>query len=287
MSAPAADSPSLKTLEFSLKIQGARIDVSAQLPDGPVGPATVLPIIQNLSSTVATLTENESKRVGKPVSCCEGCGACCRQAVPIAPVEARALADYIGAQPEERREVLRHRFQAAAARLEESGIAQELRLTASQLTEDHSYLDKERAHSLGLRYFSLGIPCPFLEEERCTIHPIRPLRCREYLVVSPAEHCAHPQTEEVVVVKPTVLLSITLREWNACGEPQPGELIILTMLEEWAAAHPASEDHPRHTAPELLRDFLGSFADTSAVKSCSDIDASPTQSYDGSVNLST
>ena len=273
MSAPDADSPAaLKTLQFSLKVQGARIDVSAQLPDGPVHPSAVLPIIQNLSSSIATLTENEAARVGRPVSCREGCGACCRQAVPIAPVEARMLAEYIEAQPQERREELRARFRASAARLEESGLAQELRDAAALFARDPSLFDKERTHALGLRYFALGPPCPFLEDERCTIHPVRPLRCREYLVVSPAEHCGHPQTEEVVVVKPSVLLSRTLGKWNASGEPQPPELIILTMLDEWIAAHPAVDDHASRTAPALLQEFLGAFAtDNTAASSAGSI----------------
>ena len=260
MSASAADSPALKTLEFSLKVQGARINVSAQLPDGPVRPYAVLPIIQNLSSSISTLTENESARVGRPVSCRAGCGACCRQAVPIAPVEARVLAEYIDAQPEERREVLRARLRAAASRLEESGVAVELRNAAQDLAKDSFFFDKDRAHALGLRYFALGIPCPFLEDESCSIHPIRPLRCREFLVVSPAEHCANPATEEVITVKPSVLLSNTLRKWNASGEPQPNELIVLTMLDEWIAAHPATEDRATRTAPELLQEFLRAFA---------------------------
>jgi Fe-S-cluster containining protein len=255
-SAPSPGSPGLKTLEFSLKVQGARIDIRAELPDGPVSPGAVLPIIQNISSSISTLTENESARVGRPISCREGCGACCRQAVPIAPVEARMLADYIDAQPEERREVLRARFRAAASRLEESGLAAALRNAAADL-------DKDRTHALGLRYFALGIPCPFLEDERCTIHTIRPLRCREYLVVSPAAHCAQPEKQEVVTVKPSVLLSNTLRKWNTSGEPHPNELVILSMLDEWTAAHPATEDRVTRTVPDLLQEFLGSFASDS------------------------
>lgn len=31
---------------------------------------------------------------------------------------------------------------------------------------------------------------PFLEDDACSIHPHRPSVCREYLVTSPAEHCA-------------------------------------------------------------------------------------------------
>jgi Fe-S-cluster containining protein len=252
--------PDLKTLQFALKVQGAVINVSAQLPDGPVRPAVLLPIIQNLSSSISTLTENEAARVGKPISCREGCGACCRQAVPISPVEARMLSEYIDAQPEGRREVLRARFRAAAVRLEESGIAPAVRAISPSSENEPLLLDKDTAHALGLRYFALGIPCPFLEDDRCTIHPIRPMRCREYMVASPPEHCAHPESKEILGVKPPVLLSRVLSKWNTSGETRSTDFILLTMLDEWIAAHPDSEDRATRTAPELLQEFLRTFA---------------------------
>ena len=49
-------------------------------------------------------------------------------------------------------------------------------------------------------YFALGVACPFLEEESCSIHAERPLVCREYLVTSPAERCAGPAQEGVTPV---------------------------------------------------------------------------------------
>ena len=39
------------------------------------------------------------------------------------------------------------------------------------------------------RYFAAGIPCPFLEEERCGVYDERPVVCREYAVTSPPELC--------------------------------------------------------------------------------------------------
>ena len=263
MSGAAPEPPGLKTLQFSLRVQGATLNINAQLPDGPVRPTVLLPIIQNLSSSLSALTEREAARVGKPISCREGCGACCRQAVPISPVEARMLSEWIDAQPEERREVLRARFRAAAARLEESGIAPAVRAVSPSSENEPLLLDKNTAHALGLRYFALGIPCPFLENERCTIHSIRPLRCREYMVASPAEHCAHPETKQVVGVKPPVLLSRVLGKWNASGDAPSSDFILLTMLDEWMAAHPASEDRSTRTAPELMQEFLRAFASES------------------------
>jgi Fe-S-cluster containining protein len=198
------------------------------------------------------LTVQNARQRGAQLSCREGCGACCRQAVPITPVEARVLAEWLDALPEERQRVLRERFRQAAARLEETGVAE----AARELARGGS----EAAHELGLRYFALGIACPFLEEERCTIHENRPLRCREYLVVSPAEKCAHPRTKEVEGIRPPVMLSHILGRWDTNGEAQPFELILLAMLGEWAARHPVEEDRPHRTAPEMLQEFLRGFA---------------------------
>jgi Putative zinc- or iron-chelating domain len=120
--------------------------------------------------------------------------------------------------------------------------------------------DSANAHQFGLRYFALGIACPFLEEERCTIHKIRPLRCREYLVVSPAANCAQPASSDIVSVKPPVLLSNILSRWDTNGGAQSPELILLTMLEEWSAKHSPEQSLPQRTSPELLQEFLHAFA---------------------------
>lgn len=249
---PETQAPGFGTVQFTLQVQNAAVEVRAQLPQGAVRPDVLLPVLQGLSNSMTDLAVVSASRLGEQVSCHEGCGACCRQAVPVAPAEARAIAEWIDQQPGERQTVLRERFRQAAARLEESGIAQEAR-------ESKPGENREAMHELGLRYFALGIPCPFLEEERCTIHEIRPLRCREYLVVSPAEHCAHPQTKQIVGIRPPVLLSHILAQWDANGDRQPRTLILLTMLQEWLENHPAEEDRPHRTSPELLQEFLQAF----------------------------
>ncbi len=147
---------------------------------------------------------------------------------------------------------------------------------AASLTKSATlpYPIKTECTPLGLRYFALGIPCPFLEDERCTIHSIRPLRCREYMVASPAENCAHPETKEVIGVKPPVLLSRVLGRWNTSGEAHNSEFILLTMLDEWSASHPAGEDRATRIAPELLHEFLHTFASENAAEPSIDPDQS-------------
>ncbi len=249
----ATEPPGSGTLRFALKVQDCNIEVSAQLPGGTVGPTALLPILQGLSNSMSDLAARGAAQVGEQVSCREGCAACCRHPVPLTPLEARMLSEWLDQQPEGRKAVLRERIRKAAARLEEAGIARRLR--ESTYTSGRSAL-----HALGLEYFALGIPCPFLEEERCSIYSIRPMRCREYMVVSPAERCAHPDTKEIVSVKPPVLLSQILAQWDVNGDRQPHELILLTMLDEWVAQHPAKEDRAHRTAPEMLKEFLQAFA---------------------------
>jgi len=252
-SAPELQNRQLGTVQFALKVQDAKLEVKSELPEGPVHPAVLLPILRNLSNSMSELGVRGAEKLGNQLSCREGCGACCRQAVPITPIEARMLAEWIDEQPHAQQAVLRERFRQGAARLQESGIAQRVRDAAGSAGRD-------AVIQLGLDYFALGIPCPFLEEERCTIHPMRPLRCREYLVASPAEHCDHPETKQVVGINPPVKLSQILAKWDTNGDPQPHELILLTMLDEWVERHPAEIDRPHRTAPELLQEFLHAFA---------------------------
>jgi Fe-S-cluster containining protein len=249
--------PGYGTVQFALKVQEASLEVTARLPEGPVPAAVLLPILQNLSDSLCELAIHSASKMGAHLSCREGCAACCRHAVPIAPVEARAIAEWLGRQPEQRQSVLRERFRQAAARLEESGLAKEIR-------ENAGPTGRGAMHALGLKYFALGVACPFLEEERCAIHETRPLRCREYLVVSPAEHCSHPTAKEIVSIKPPAPLSRILAEWDTNGDPQRHEVILLAMLDEWIARHPANEDRPHRTSPELLQDFLRAFAEDAA-----------------------
>jgi len=240
------------TARFKLKVGEASIDASAQLPEGVVSPAVLLPVLQNLSNSLCELTIRNAEKLGERLSCRAGCGACCRQAVPITRVEARVLALWIDAQPEERRTELRERFRAAAARLEESGIAQAVR--------DSQTAPRDAIYALGLQYFALGIPCPFLEDEQCSIHEFRPLRCREYMVVSPPEYCAHPHTKQIVGIRAPVALSHILGRWDASGDAGSAEVILLTMLDEWVARNPPENDRAHRTAPELLQEFLHAFA---------------------------
>ena len=223
----AAEAHSTATLRLS--VGDLRIVHPITVPTGPVPAADVVPALQGLVNAVVAAAE-----AGKAISCRKGCGACCRQLVPISRTEAERLLSTVAALPAERRAVLESRFAAAEAAL-----------SAADLKERKGRPDRE----LSSAYFALGIPCPFLEEESCSIHSDRPLVCREYLVTSPAELCAGPGQEGVTPV-PVPKVSLAARGLQDERE----DWFPLALLMDWAKRRPKAG--ARRTGPEWVQRFL-------------------------------
>ena len=223
----AAEAHSTATLRLS--VGDLRIAHPITVPTGPVPAADVVPALQGLVNAVVAAAE-----AGKAISCRKGCGACCRQLVPISRTEAERLLSTVAALPAGRRATLEARFARA-----ESALA------AADLKERKGRPDRE----LSTGYFALGIPCPFLEDESCSIHPDRPLVCREYLVTSPAELCAGPEQEGVTPV-PVPKVSSAARGLQDERE----EWFPLALLMDWAKARPKAG--VRRTGPEWIQRFL-------------------------------
>jgi len=223
----AAEAHSTATLRLS--VGELRIVHPITVPSGPVAAADVVPALQGLVNAVVAAAE-----AGKAISCRKGCGACCRQLVPVSRTEAERLLETVAALPAERRAVLEARFAAAEAAL-----------AAADLKERKGRPDRE----LSTAYFGLGIPCPFLEDESCSIHPDRPLVCREYLVTSPADLCAGPAQEGVTPV-PVPKVSLAARGLQDESE----DWFPLALLMDWAKTRP--KGGARRTGPEWIQKFL-------------------------------
>ena len=127
------------------------------IPKGPMRVGELLPLVQSFGDAVAASAAKVAEGQGKKVSCKKGCGACCRQLVPIAEVEARRLAELVGTVPEPRRTAIRARFAEAQRRLEAAGLLEKLR-RPDQWSEGEGM-------SIGMKYFQQGIPCPFLDRK--------------------------------------------------------------------------------------------------------------------------
>jgi Fe-S-cluster containining protein len=220
-----------------LQVGGEQIPVEMTVPAGLVAVEDVLPIVQGLSSLFAARATAQAEAGGRTVSCRAGCGACCRQMVPVAAAEARALARLVEAMPQARRDRVRRRFDAALETLNGLGIL------------DRLDQDPGNRRVVGFDYFHAGVACPFLEDESCSIHPDRPLACREYLVTSPSDLCASPSSEiktlPLEVTPSLALLNADLRD---------GWVPLVQALELDARAPPSPRDRP---AADILKTVIG------------------------------
>jgi Fe-S-cluster containining protein len=178
---------------FQLRVGNEVLETHGKLHDGSLSIREFLPMLQNLTDWVMGSLSRQAQAEGRQISCKAGCGACCRQAVPISEEEALSLIELLSAMPKERQTSVLARFEAALMRLKEAGLLEKLCAVPE-------FSSREDRQSIGIEYFKLNIPCPFLENESCSIHPDRPLSCREYLVTSPAESCSSPGPQRIAPV---------------------------------------------------------------------------------------
>jgi REP element-mobilizing transposase RayT/Fe-S-cluster containining protein len=248
--APPPQEAEFATATFRIDWHGRRIEAEVRVPTAPVRPRHLLPMVQQLAVAVAELGSAAAVAQGKTISCKAGCGACCRQVVPITETEARHIRDVVEALPEPRRTVVRERFAAARAKLAEAGLLETFR-NATDIAD--------RA-AAGTDYFRLGIACPFLEDESCSIHPDRPLSCREYLVTNPAENCQAPSRE---TIRQVILPARPMPAFATLDGRLPDgrtRWVPLILAPEWADAHP----EPDTTEPgaKLFASFMAALGDT-------------------------
>jgi len=229
-----------------LNISGEAAAFHLEVPDGPTTLDALLPVFQGLSNEVARRSAAKAVAGGKTISCRAGCGACCRQAVPVAEAEARRIAALVEAMPEPRRSEIRARFEAAERRLEQTALASRM----VDMPDGKTVID------VGVSYFGLGVACPFLEAESCSIHPDRPLRCREYFVTSPAAACAAmvPGT-----IDKTPLAGVPSKALFAVGAEQtPQGWLLLIQALSFAERFP--EPSAARSAPEWIGAVVGHLA---------------------------
>ena len=226
-----------------LTISGTKVELEVTVPANPVSATKMLPVFQQLTNVIVDAGVSKAEAEGAQISCTKGCGACCRQLVPVAESEAYQLCDLVNDMPEPRRSTMRARFAAAKEKLAQVGL-----LTRIQFPGE---LSIEARRQLGLEYFQQGIACPFLEDESCGIHPDRPLACREYLVTSPAANCAAPSAGTVHCIEMPGSVSRIVQTMTAT-RAVPWLPLILAL--DWADETP--DQTPVRSGPEWLQAIL-------------------------------
>lgn len=191
--------------------------------------------LAKIAELVIQRAELELKRPAQS-SCRSGCGACCRQLVTISPGEALRIADLVDQMPPERGEMVRQKFSESESRLESAGMVEIAKELASPAISD------ERHYEIAQQYFRLGVACPFLEDESCSIHADRPAICREYHVSSPPKYCDDPFSESIAVIPTTLKIDEAQKLLDAHLMKTDVTPIPLALAMKWKREHPEARE---------------------------------------------
>ena len=222
--------PDMLRASAELLIGGNKLKLKLVVPVDDVPPESLLPTLHELSNHIVDGVEKKVHKQGAKITCKKGCGACCRQHVPISPAEARLMAAIVNNMPEPGRSELMERFEQAVERLRASGVMDH--------AMNYHRLSEQATGAMVKAYFKLQIACPFLVDESCSIHPFRPLICREYLVISPASHCAKLEEEHIKRLKLPVSVADTFSSMDGVHKKGENKYIPLIMALEWTEKHP-------------------------------------------------
>jgi Fe-S-cluster containining protein len=233
--------------EIALNTPAGRVTTAVEVPTGFIPVTAIVPLIRRMGEEAQALEAARVTDSGKTVSCHKGCAACCRMMVPVSAPEAFALREVIRSLPLERQQRLSERLDETRSILHSHGLWHRL----LELAETTEVLDDEALEPVNREYYALRMPCPFLEDEQCSIYDDRPAACRELLVTSSASWC------ENVTKNPVEQVPVPLRISSVLGllwselTGSPARLIPLPVALEWAERH-EGEGHKNWQGARLL-----------------------------------
>lgn len=217
-----------------------------RIDTGPMSLAEMVPSALELTSVLAGRANQKSARLGKPVSCCKGCGACCRQLVPLSIPEVFYLMDRVDGQDPIRRAATISRFTAIDSALDGRGMVEPLL---------DMRVGGDPFRSLNQAYFEMQMACPFLIDESCSIHPERPVACREYSVTSDRRLCDNPFAAGIDKVPMPLPLSASLSWLTSELLGEPPILVPLPLAPRFAAEHEEWREQ-RWPGLEIFQHFM-------------------------------
>ena len=232
----------VERFEVALNTPAGRLTTAIDVPTGLIPITAIVPLTRRLGDEAAELEIRQATETGQSISCRKGCAACCRMLVPLSAPEAFTLREYVEQLPTDRRTHLLKRLNDTKDHMKQAGLWDRM----SDVAEASKQVPDEELDPINQSYYALRIPCPYLENELCSIYEARPAACRELLVTSPAELCQdlaqNPVTPLPISMRMSSILGLT---WGVLTSSPP-RLIPLPMALEWAERH---EEESRRTWP--------------------------------------
>lgn len=209
-----------------LRVLGQTREVALSVRVGPAPLDDLLPMARALSREANAVSVEEVEREGKALSCVRGCSACCRQLIPVSPLEARRLAKAVASMSPRRQTAVRKRFEAARRRLREAGVHTDALVAG----------EPEAWRDAAPRYREVHVACPFLVADACSVYVERPIVCASYAVTSPAERCATRDAPLELIPQPLRVSRMLTESTNELTGKSHGAIPLVEAL-AWSKAH--------------------------------------------------
>ena len=222
----------IERFDIALNTPAGSLTTALDVPTGFVPVTAIVPVARRLGEEALQLEERRAKAAGESVSCRMGCAACCRMMVPVSPPEAFALREYVNQLPADRQTQVSSRLADTTARLKAADLWDRLQDISRAATPPSD----DALDPINRAYYRLRLPCPFLENELCSIYEARPAACRELLVISPAELCDNIADNPVRPLPVPMRIGTVLGlVWAQLTNTSP-RLIPLPLALDWADA---------------------------------------------------
>ena len=233
--------------EIALNTTAGRLTTAVEVPTTFVPVPAILPLMRRLGEEAQALEETRGSEAGLTRSCQKGCAACCRMLVPVSPPEAFSLREFVRSLPIGKQERVAARLAQAKSVLLTHGLWNQL----VDLAESSRPPEDDMLEPINQAYYALRMPCPFLENDLCSIYDERPAACRELLVTSPAELCQDMAKNPVVPIPVPVRIGPVLGHLWGELTSTPHRLIPLPLALDWAEQH-GDESHRTWQGTHLL-----------------------------------
>lgn len=232
------------TARLGITTPSGKVNAALELPESG-GVTALYALAGQLADASVETAQQTSESAGRPATCRAGCDACCHHAVPLSPLEVAALRTLVASMPPAMRDRILARFELAAQHIEATGVGDLIRRSARG----------ERV-PVGAAYAMARVPCPFLEDRKCSIYGARPMVCREYGVSTPPSRCADPTPEALPERIPpalsvsTALAALSREFWP---DTPPRTLLVWALSPGLDPANPVTDEvDPREPDPDAL-----------------------------------
>ncbi|MDH5774712.1 MAG: YkgJ family cysteine cluster protein, partial [Nitrospirota bacterium] len=146
---------SSERLNLSIDTTSGEMHAQVDVPTGVIPISDIVPVLRSLGEQAQALEVSNTLQSGKTISCQKGCGACCRQMIPVSPPEAFVLIDGMHMLPSNQQERIRQNLALTKKHLQNVGLLHPLQDLADS---PHQHSDDE-LESLNRAYYALRLPC--------------------------------------------------------------------------------------------------------------------------------